>query len=118
MIFTNESAFVTIWDTNKEFRYLIHTGSREIRDQIILPLVADGSYDFVVDWGDGTKNNIYIYNDPATTHTYPEPGIYRVEIRGMITGWAFNNKDYCYKLIEFVSFHPVPDLEYFSLKIL
>src|SRR5690606_15943272 len=60
-------------------------------DQITLPLVSNGTYDFVVDWGDGTTDTITAWDDPARTHTYPEPGTYTVTIEGDIVGWAFRN---------------------------
>jgi surface protein len=60
-------------------------------DNITLPLVSNGSYNFNVDWGDGTEDTITAWDDAAKTHTYASAGIYEVGITGEITGWSFNN---------------------------
>ena len=52
-------------------------------------LVSDGDYDFYVDWGDGSRDNITGYNQSEVTHQYSSTGIYEVRIRGGITGWQF-----------------------------
>ena len=59
--------------------------------QIKLPLQSNGSYKFYVDWGDGTSDYIYAWNQSQTTHTYPSSGTYTVKIRGLIIGWSFND---------------------------
>ena len=74
--------FQSTWDTTQ-------AGSNN--DQVVLPLVNGGSYDFNIDWGDGktTRNNITTYNQAEVTHTYDETGIYEIRIVGGITGWEF-----------------------------
>ncbi len=59
-------------------------------DQITLPLHIAGTYDFNVDWGDGTDDDITAWDDAAKTHTYAGgAGTYTVKITGTIIGWAF-----------------------------
>jgi len=56
---------------------------------ITLPLPAAGTYDFVVDWGDGTTETVTAYND--ATHTYATEGVKIVSILGTMTRWSFQN---------------------------
>lgn len=58
---------------------------------IKLPLILAGSYNFTVDWGDGSNDTILVWNDAATTHDYGVEGVYNVSIDGEIVGWQFNN---------------------------
>jgi len=58
---------------------------------ITLPLPAAGTYDFVVDWGDGTTGIVTAYNDADISHTYTTAGIKTVSIKGKMTHWGFNN---------------------------
>jgi surface protein len=76
--------FQSTWDTTQ-------AGSNN--DQVVLPLVNGGTYDFYIDWGDGKTNrdNITAYNQAEVTHTYDNTGIYEIRIIGGITGWEFNN---------------------------
>lgn len=60
-------------------------------NQISLPLVSSGSYDFTVDWGDGNTDQIASYNQAETTHTYASAGTYEVIIIGTCRGWSFEN---------------------------
>ena len=76
--------FVSTWDTSKT-----STGS-SAGTQIKLPLHLLGTYNFVVQWGDGTENQITAYNQTEITHTYSVSGIYTVTISGICTGWYFN----------------------------
>jgi len=55
-----------------------------------LPLVATGTYDFTVAWGDGNSSVITAYNQPEIVHTYATGGTYTLEITGTLTGWVFN----------------------------
>jgi hypothetical protein len=60
-------------------------------DQIKLPLISSGTYDFVVDWGDNTSDVITAWNQLELTHTYLTSGIYVVKIKGLCRGWEFQN---------------------------
>jgi surface protein len=58
-------------------------------NQIRLPLVSNGSYNFYVDWGDGNVDLITRWDQPEVLHTYSTAGTYNVKILGNITGWNF-----------------------------
>ena len=90
--------FISKWDT---------TQAGSANDTIILPFVADGDYDFYVDWGDGTRDNITTYNQAEVTHQYSNTGIYEVRIYGGITGWQFNNVGDKEKIIEISNWGPL-----------
>lgn len=65
-------------------------GSSE-SNQFKLPLVPVGIYNFTVDWGDGSSNQISAFDSPDVTHTYSAPGVYQVSILGRCQGWQFNS---------------------------
>ena len=71
--------FVTTWATTTP------------SETITLPLVSGGTYDFNVDWGDGSDDDITAYDQAEVTHTYATAGTYTVTIAGTIEGWQFNN---------------------------
>jgi surface protein len=58
---------------------------------IALSLVSDGTYNFVVDWGDGTNDTITTWNQPEVTHIYAILGTYNVGMTGTIKGWKLGN---------------------------
>lgn len=82
--------FVTVWNV---------VGS----NQITLPLVSNGTYNFYVDWGDGTKNTITTYNQAEVTHTYNYSGIYTVMITGTLTGFRFASGGDCTRLLRILN---------------
>ena len=56
-------------------------------DQIILPTVSSGTYNYNVDWGDGNiDSNITTWDDVRNTHTYASAGTYSVVISGTFDG--------------------------------
>ncbi len=73
--------FVTVWRTDNE--------GISNDNEIELPLVEVGTYDFVVRWGDGTSDRITSWDSAARRHAYPRAGVYTVEIEGRISGWHF-----------------------------
>lgn len=79
------TTFSSTWDTTKT-----STGS-SAANQIKLPLIASGNYNFVVDWGDGSTNTITAWNQADVTHTYASSGVKNVSIAGTIKGWQFAN---------------------------
>ena len=80
----NPNLFVTTWKTD-------NSGTSN-NDQITLPLVSSGTYDFYVNWGDGTTtDHITAYNQAEVTHTYASAGTYTVRIFGTIRGFQFND---------------------------
>ncbi|OWU89113.1 BspA family leucine-rich repeat surface protein [Flavobacterium sp. WLB] len=80
-----KNSFISTWRTSNT-----STGS-STSNQIRLPLLAVGSYNFTIDWGDGTSNNITVWNQAQTTHTYTAAGDYVIKITGVCKGWQFNN---------------------------
>lgn len=76
----------------------LSTGSTA-NNQFKLPLISSGAIDFVVDWGDGTSDNITTYNQAEVTHTYASIGTYDVKIVGDIKGWRFSNSGDRLKLL-------------------
>jgi hypothetical protein len=75
--------FVSTWKTNN--------GGTSGSTQITLPLTSTGTYDFIVEWGDGEQDRITTYNQSEVTHTYPSAGTYTVLISGVCDGWRFGN---------------------------
>jgi surface protein len=78
---TTENTFISTWDTT--------SFGLSRSNQIMLPLEEDGNYDFVVNWGDGTDDNITSWNQEEVLHTYSLEGIYNVTIDGVLNGWRF-----------------------------
>jgi hypothetical protein len=75
--------------------------------QFKLPLIIGGTYDFIVDWGDGNSDIITVWNDAATTHTYSTSGNYTILISGTITGLRFNNTGDRLKILNIQNFGPL-----------
>ena len=75
--------FKTTWNTSI-------TG-KSSSNQITLPLRESGTYDFIVDWGDGGDlEEITSWNDSKVTHTYSTAGLYNITIGGVIDGFGFD----------------------------
>jgi surface protein len=87
------NSFYSIWNTTK-----ISAGSSNA-DQIRLPLIPEGTYDFIVYWGDGSSNHIVTANYTSAIHTYPVAGEYSIFISGEINGWSFSGQGDCLKII-------------------
>ena len=77
--------FVSTWKTDN-----LSTGS-STATQVKLPLVSTGSYNFVVEWGDGTQNTITAWNQAQATKTYAVAGTYTITIKGKCEGIQFND---------------------------
>jgi surface protein len=77
--------FTSVWNTNNT------SGGSSTSTQVQLPLVSSGTYNFIVNWGDGTQNTITVWNQAQTLHTYAVAGTYTITITGTITGFVFNN---------------------------
>ncbi|AYN69363.1 BspA family leucine-rich repeat surface protein [Euzebyella marina] len=75
-----QSEFISTWKTD-------NTGISE-DNQITIPTYPWETYDYTVDWGDGTFDT-GITGD--IVHTYVSPGIYTVSISGMFPGIYFND---------------------------
>ncbi|MEO9475871.1 MAG: BspA family leucine-rich repeat surface protein [Cyclobacteriaceae bacterium] len=78
--------FASTWNTANT------SAGSSASDQIQIPTVSVGTYDFSIDFGDGTvHNNITDWDDSRLLHTYQAGGIYLVTIWGTFVGWQFND---------------------------
>lgn len=68
-------------------------------NQVKLPLQSNGTYNFIVDWGDRTNSKITVYNQAEVTHTYSSIGTYNIKITGVCNGFRFNNSGDKLKLL-------------------
>jgi surface protein len=80
---SNPTDIVMTWDTN-----VTGSGSSD-SNSIALPLDVGGSYNFTVDWGDGSTSLVDSPTDPDAVHTYAAPGSYTTTINGTVRGWNF-----------------------------
>jgi hypothetical protein len=79
------TSFVSTWKTDN-----VSTGS-SLNNQVKLPLVSNGRYNFSVNWGDGNLDSILTYNQTEVTHTYAATGTYTITITGLCFGFIFAN---------------------------
>ena len=86
--------FITAWKTDNTGTVV--SGSNQVK----LPLASTGTYDFIVDWGDGTTDTIIAYNQPEVTHTYASAGTYTITLTGRIDGFGFTHLEDSSKLID------------------
>ncbi|RZA26567.1 MAG: BspA family leucine-rich repeat surface protein [Proteobacteria bacterium] len=91
-------AFTSTWKTD-------NAGSSD-SVSIKLPLVASGTYSFVVQWGDGRDDIISAWDSVLATHSYSSPGTYTVTISGTMTGWAFANSGDKLKMLTLTKWGP------------
>jgi len=75
--------FISKWDTTNT------SPGSSAANQIRLPLRFDGTYNFNIDWGDGSSDTITVWNQAETTHTYAVGGVKEPVITGQIEGWQF-----------------------------
>lgn len=66
-----------------------------------------GTYNFTVNWGDGTSDTITSYNQAEVTHTYAASGTYEVEILGTLTHFQFNNTGDKKKILDVIQWRTV-----------
>lgn len=92
-------AFVSTWNT-------VNFGTSS-DNQIKLPLQSDGTYDFHVDWGDGTNDAITEWNQSEVSHTYDSPDEYTLTITGTIEGWRFDDGGDAEKITEISNWGPL-----------
>lgn len=80
--------FKTTWNTDPD----------NVGDATLLIPINEvfGSYDYDVDWGDGTPVENFV--DTDATHTYSQPGLFVVKISGNFPGIYLNNQSYATKL--------------------
>lgn len=95
--------FVSTWTTSN----LSIDGTSSADNQIKLPLVPDGTYDFTVSWGDGTSSEVTSPDDPDAMHTYGSVGDYQLDISGQIDGWSFGGSGDRLKIDEISHWGPL-----------
>ena len=84
-------SFISIWQTDN--------AGVSNTDQIILPLVSAGTYNFDVKYNGLVIKTITNYTDNIIT--FPDgAGTKEIEIEGEIIGWRFNNGGDCLKLLD------------------
>jgi len=93
--------FISTWRTSNT-----STGS-STSTQVSLPLVSTGTYNMLVDWGDGTSDTITTWNQAQTTHTYSSSGDYTIKISGLCRGFRFNNGGDRLKLLSISNWGPL-----------
>jgi hypothetical protein len=87
--------FISVWDTTAT-----SDGSSD-NDQVILPFTETGSYDCVVDWGDGSEVEwILAHDDTGVAHTYATADTYTIHVYGDVVGFRFANTGDRLKLSE------------------
>ncbi len=83
------------------FEMIVDTslGTNEIK----IPMTNDGTYDYYIDWGDGTSSSqITTYNDTNAIHTYATAGEYTIKLYGSLNRLQFNtdtNTSTCLKQV-------------------
>ena len=93
----NPDAYVLVYDTSRE----------PVSNQITLPFQSGSTVDVTIDWGDGTS--LRRTATGGQTKTYSQPGVYVVQISGVLTappgattgGTTFLNRP---KLVQCLSF--------------
>lgn len=97
----SSNLFISTWNTNNTSYG--SSGSNQVK----LPLVSGGEYDFTVYWGDGTSSTYECSSNCSTqTHAYPNAGTYTVTIDGTFNGFSFNNGGDKLKLLDVSAWGP------------
>jgi len=90
-----ETRYIATFDTT-----LTSSGS-SASNQLALPLLSTGgTYNFTVEWGDGTSNLITSGTQAERIHTYASAGVYDIKISGLLRGWRFANTGDRLKILE------------------
>ena len=95
--------FISTWDTRLGNNPDTSTGS-SASNQIELPLENSGTYNFVVDWGDGSRDRITHWNDEKKKHTYVTAGVYTLKISGTLVGFRFGGAKDKNKILNIAQF--------------
>lgn len=88
---------VLVWKTDN-----LSAGS-SAANQALLPLVAGSSYNFVVDWGDGSSDTITSWNAASKLHTYAVAGTYTIRLSGQLDRLSFSNTGDRLKVLDVTS---------------
>ena len=74
-------------NTNFVFEWTTDGASQSVQ----LPLRSTGTYNFSIDWGDGSNDTITAWDDAAKTHVYTVAGTYTCTLIGVCDGWSFGS---------------------------
>jgi surface protein len=78
----------------RPFHFEVNTAnvfsSGSASNQFRLPTSNAGTYDFIVDWGDGSSDHITVWNQAEIEHTYSSIGIYEVKCTGIFRNIDFS----------------------------
>ncbi|GLU44711.1 BspA family leucine-rich repeat surface protein [Allomuricauda sp. NBRC 101325] len=74
-----DTPFITTWET---------TGANE---EIIFGINSNNAYNFDIDWGDGSIENVSFNAQSNFSHNYETPGLYTVAIEGQFPAIRINN---------------------------
>ena len=90
-----DNSFISTWTVGTDY---VNTDIRQddlmkLPMYVKIPLKGAGSYDFMVDWGDGRENHITVFNQAEVKHTYATAGDYTITMNGIIDGWTFKSSN-------------------------
>jgi len=78
--------FISRWKTDNT------TQAVSTSTQIKFPTYyVSGTYDYTIDWGDGTSSEITSYDDADLVHEYTTAGTYTVVVDGDLIGFGFGS---------------------------
>ena len=60
-------------------------------DTFVIPTLSSATYDYDVDWGDGSTDTITAWNQAERTHVYASSGTYQIKIYRIFNRMYFNN---------------------------
>jgi len=94
MDYKKDPVFRSHWNIDEQNGYDWEEGEEysTAMDYVRLPLVKNGTYDFIVKWGDGLQDSIKNWDDKEKLHIYSVPGVYEVEITGVFEGWKVDSE--------------------------
>ena len=97
ILMLEENDVIDLSSVNPFYEFTVNTANTGLGSststQYGLSTRASGTYDFTVDWGDGSTNTITTYNDANGLHTYSSGGIYTIKIKGTFNGINTSNID-------------------------
>jgi hypothetical protein len=92
---SRETRYIATFDTTKT------SAGSSASNQLALPLLSSGgTYNFTVEWGDGTSDLITSGTQAERIHTYASAGVYDIKISGQLIGWRFANTGDRLKILE------------------
>jgi hypothetical protein len=94
----SSTSFISTWNTSNT------SGGSSASNQVQLPLVSTGNYNFIVDWGDGSQDTITTWNQAETLHTYATSGTYTISLTGTIEGFVFGASGDILKILSVSNF--------------